>query len=289
MENSRNKKSFNRFLYFFFHFLSWGYIIYLYLTTNKVDNVDDVIKWLTNSIILIFFIILMYSKSTVSNPSTLEYQSKSKRKPDIVHIFIIILGGFLLNLLINNLYTSIFGNEILPNDKLIMKNIGLYIPFYIGVCIVSPIFEEIVFRGYFYTLISDITSDTKIKNEKVIFIKKEKQIRFVSYIIISSTIFGLLHKQEDFYSFLTYALFGVILSIIFIITKRIWPGIILHVMNNTYAVIGLLYVKDEEFGSWLIDISLIIALIIAVIMAIQYPRIKEYVLLLDKRIASKNS
>lgn len=289
MENSRNKTSFNRFLYFFFHFLIWGYIIYLYLTTNKVDSVDDVIKWLTTSIIFVFLMILMYSKSTISNPSTLEYQSKIKWKPDIVHIFIIILAGFLLNLLINNLYTSLFGNEILPNDKLIMKNVGLYIPFYISVCIVSPIFEEIVFRGYFYTLISDITSDAKIKNEKAIFIKKEKQIRYVSYIIISSTIFGLLHKQEDFYSFLTYALFGVILSIIFIITKKIWPGIILHVMNNTYAVIGLLYVKDEKLGSWLIDVSLIIALIIAVIMALQYPRIKEYVLLLDKRIASKNS
>lgn len=275
----KNKK--RGFLFYITHTIIWGIIVYLYLTHDKTSDPNSVFIWMTKSIVLCFLIILMYSKSTILNKNALEFEYSNTKKPDLIHIFLIVGAGFFFNMLINNLYTVFFGSEILPNDKLIMNNIGLYIPFYISVCLLAPIIEEIIFRGYFYMLINNLVADIAEKYAWPRFIRNEYRIKIISYVIISSSVFAILHKQSDFFTFLTYALFGVILSVIFLITKRIWPGMIFHALNNTYAVLSLVYVKDDvSFG--LMNIILIsLATAIFPLVAVFYPNIKKELLKID--------
>lgn len=275
-----------KFMYDIVHTAIWIAIIILYLSIDHPHNKNDVLTWMTSNIILIFLIVLMYSKSTYVNKDTLEYQNKNKQSTDLIHMFFIIGAGFFLNMLVNTLYTSFFSSDMLPNDELIMKNAGLYIPFYIGVCLATPIFEEIIFRGYFYVGINHLVKLLSKKYQFFKCAKNEKRTVLISYVLISSTVFGVLHKQADFFSFLTYMLFGVILAAIFIITKRIWPGIIFHALNNTYAVLSLVYIKNTALNEWYNNLLIGIATVVFPLLAIFYPFIKAYILNTENKIHS---
>lgn len=282
------KHKYANLLYELIHVAIWITIIYLYLSNHDPHDKNEVLIWMTKNIVLIFLIILMYSKSTYVNKYTLEYQNKDNQSTDLIHIFFIIGAGFFLNMLINTIYTSFFGSNVLPNDKLIMKNAGLYIPLYISACIVTPIFEEIIFRGYFYVWTNDIVKHLSKKYHWFKFEKSEKRTVLISYIIISSTVFGALHKQADFFSFLTYMLFGVILAGIFILTKRIWPGMIFHAVNNTYALLSLVYIKNTETSDWFNNLLIGVATVAFPLLAMFYPKIKAYVLKTEKMFSNND-
>lgn len=98
------------------------------------------------------------------------------------------------------------------------------LPFRAGILFV-PIFEEVIFRGI---ILVGLTRFYSIKNS----------------IIISSLLFGLWHfknifvmPMNDVVSQMVYAglLFGPVVAYITLKTKSIWPGVMLHYLNNILA------------------------------------------------------
>lgn len=59
-----------------------------------------------------------------------------------------------------------FGDNLLPNDKSLLNDMGLYIPFFVSGVILAPIIEETIFRGYMYALFNSIFNGiTKIRKK----------------------------------------------------------------------------------------------------------------------------
>lgn len=264
-----------------YHALIWSLIIALYLSTGVTENINHMYIWFTSVLIMIGLIAIMYAKSTVSNKHAFEVESYNKGKSNIVQCFILVVIAFALMVIVEQVYTLIKGNAGLANDKLIEAHIGALIPFFIASCIVAPIIEEIIFRGYSYMLINSATSAIckKFKIQHY-----EKGIKVSTYIIVTSLVFGLIHKQDSILSLLTYVFSGVMFASLFLITKRIWVNILAHAINNSYAALKMVYIKGNEGGNeWLIIGCLSILVILCAVIYKAYPMMKDYFLNYDKR------
>lgn len=91
--------------------------------------------------------------------------------------------------------------------------VGLWISFFVTV-IITPIIEEVFFRGVFLPVLS-------------------KKLGIVLGVLSTSLLFGVLHAQANviIYTFIL----GIILSIMYLRLKSIIPGIFLHSLNNALA------------------------------------------------------
>ncbi|RIN27689.1 CPBP family intramembrane glutamic endopeptidase [Staphylococcus succinus] len=275
------KDIFRSFCYYGYHAFIWLLIVALWLTTGETEGINHIYIWFTGVLFMLMLLITVYAKSTVSNRHSLEKQSIGKKKVDLIQCFILIITAFILTTFAKNVYEAFMGHETFANDKLISESVGMLIPFFITTSIVAPIFEEIVFRGYAYMLISDIS---KAICKKFNIIHYEKRITIATYIIIPSLLFGLAHKQGNVWSYLTYVLAGVVFAALFIITKRIWVGMILHFINNSYASLQMVYVKQSDYSNEWLNISyLALAIVIGVLIYKFYPKIKGVVLAYDKK------
>lgn len=93
------------------------------------------------------------------------------------------------------------------------KGIGYIISFIVAV-LIAPVIEEIYYRGFIFPAIS-------------------KKTGYLLGAIISSSIFGLLHFQLNIIIY-TFIL-GLFLSFMYYKLRSIFPGIILHFLNNFIA------------------------------------------------------
>lgn len=234
-----------------YHAMIWMIIITLYFLTGVTENINHLYVWLACVLIMLGLITIMYAKSTVNNRHSFELQSKKgKNSIDIVQCFILIIIAFLLMIIVKQLYLVFFGDVGFANDELIKEHIGMLIPFFIASCIVSPIIEEIVFRGYSYMLISDVTSAICDKFKIQYY---ERFIKNTSFIIITSVVFGIIHKQGSVFSLLTYVFAGAVFALLFLMTKRIWASIVAHMINNSFGALKMVYVNENNYGNeWLV-------------------------------------
>lgn len=279
------KKFFDELWYRGCHAMIWMIIFSLYLTTGETENINHLYVWLTCVLIMLGLIIIMYTKSTVNNRHSFELQSKKeKHSVDIVQCFILIIIAFLLMVIVKQLYLVFFGDVGFANDELIKEHIGMLIPFFIASCIVAPIIEEIVFRGYSYMLISDVTSAICDKFKIQYY---ERQIKITSFIIITSVVFGIIHKQGSVFSLLTYVFAGVVFALLFLMTKRIWVSIVAHMINNSFASLQMVYVNENNYGNeWLVIACLSFVVILGALIYKAYPIIKSYFMAYDKRYSN---
>lgn len=102
--------------------------------------------------------------------------------------------------------------------------------------ILGPVMEELVFRGLILQRL--MVKFTAIKS-----------------LLVSSVLFGLLHLE----SWLSAAIFGLVMGMIFIKTRNLWVPILLHVANNAMVVLvnvwhfrnGDLWTIEEVKSRWL--------------------------------------
>jgi uncharacterized protein len=95
--------------------------------------------------------------------------------------------------------------------------------FWVGVltCVVAPICEEFLFRGYMYRA---------LRNWRGVW----------PAALIVGTLFGLVHVASAPIGFLLpLAVFGVILCFVYEISDSLYPGIALHSVNNCLAFAAL--------------------------------------------------
>jgi len=84
----------------------------------------------------------------------------------------------------------------------------------IAISIITPVKEEIIYRGILFEFFTG-------------------RYNVIVGIIISSTIFGLLHSGYP----ITSGIMGVIFALLFYKTKSVLPAIFLHSMWNLFVLI----------------------------------------------------
>ncbi|QSZ26468.1 CPBP family intramembrane metalloprotease [Aceticella autotrophica] len=94
----------------------------------------------------------------------------------------------------------------------------------LSIVIIGPILEEIIFRG-------------------LIFKELRKGMSISTSIILQSTIFAIIHGSiyQGFYAFIL----GILLSVMFYLSKSIWVPIIIHMASNMVALFGSLFIKTN--------------------------------------------
>jgi len=90
-------------------------------------------------------------------------------------------------------------------------------------CIVAPICEEIVFRGYFYAVM------------------KRYSCRYFSA-VITGLIFGLVHGSM--WSLAPLVVIGIILAVVYELSGSLWAPIICHCLFNSMTTIYMIFFYD---------------------------------------------
>ena len=109
--------------------------------------------------------------------------------------------------------------------------------------ILSPIVEEIIFRGLLYMVCSGIIIllfNRFFKNAGRQHIDKTTGIIFV---VISSVGFGVPHviRAGDFENLAPYVISGFVLSVLYVATKTIYVPLLLHMIVNIISTFGSSY------------------------------------------------
>ena len=112
-----------------------------------------------------------------------------------------------------------------PNgDLTTFGNVGVQLATAVGflmvpMVIAAPISEEVCFRGFLFGGL------------------RERWPRIVAA-LLSGLIFGGLHATTGVSAVPPLIVFGFILALLYEKTGSIWPGILLHMLNNSVALLG---------------------------------------------------
>jgi membrane protease YdiL (CAAX protease family) len=134
-------------------------------------------------------------------------------KPSAVKWMFAAIGAYLLFAIV---YTSIFGA---PEQKDIADEFGTVPMQILLIVIAAPISEEVCFRGMLFGGL------------------RERWPR-IAAALLSGLIFGGLHALTGLSAVPPLIAFGFILALLYEKTGSIVPGIILHMLNNSVALLG---------------------------------------------------
>ncbi|PZX64451.1 CPBP family intramembrane glutamic endopeptidase [Hydrotalea sandarakina] len=209
-----------------------------------------------------FFLALLISKKPL-------YYMHYNRSINLKQVYLVIAMVF-VGLFLSGALTEL--NQIIPIPKkwevsfkamekaytdgvkgmAVMKNFGDYLSTLLVIAIAPAIFEETFFRGGMQNILVQWTKSA------------------AAGIIITSIIFSAAHTS--YYGFLPRFGLGIILGYIYYYGKNIWLNILLHFLNNGFAVTMLYFatkngaLKDDAMDDttfpWYIGIVAIIALVI---------------------------
>ena len=94
----------------------------------------------------------------------------------------------------------------------------------LGACVIAPVAEEIVFRGYLYPVVKRYTEP-------------------VIAAIFTGIIFGAVHGQ--IWAVIPLSLFGILLAILYEKSGSIWACILCHALFNIVNVVFMLTMGDQ--------------------------------------------
>jgi membrane protease YdiL (CAAX protease family) len=94
--------------------------------------------------------------------------------------------------------------------------------------VLAGIAEELIFRGFLFNHLLKTTNHLWLS------------------ILASGFLFALLHF--NYFQLLPLIMFGIVLAIIYYITKSLIPGIILHAINN---MVNVYWIRYDNFPYWL--------------------------------------
>jgi len=114
------------------------------------------------------------------------------------------------------LYTSLVGE---PKQEDIAESFGTLPVQILLIVVAAPVSEEVCFRGMLYGGL------------------RERLPRFAAA-LVGGLIFGGLHAVTGLSAVPPLMVFGIILCLLYEKTGAIWPGIMLHMLNNTFALLG---------------------------------------------------
>jgi uncharacterized protein len=129
------------------------------------------------------------------------------------------IGTGMISSLIYLIYSTIikhYGITIPQPDFTLPSQRGYLILFLMYVCLIGPILEEIIFRGFI--------------------LKSMQKYGNLTAIIVTSILFSMFHL--NLVQFINPVLMGIVLAFITIKSKSIFPAMIAHIFNNTISLIA---------------------------------------------------
>jgi membrane protease YdiL (CAAX protease family) len=134
-------------------------------------------------------------------------------KPSAVKWMLAAVGAYLLFSIV---YIAIFGA---PHQKDIAEDFGAVPVQVLLIVVAAPISEEVCFRG-------------------MLFGGLRERLPRLAAALISALIFGGLHAATGISAVPPLIIFGFVLALLYEKTGSIIPGILLHMLNNSVALLG---------------------------------------------------
>ncbi|MCQ2482576.1 MAG: CPBP family intramembrane metalloprotease [Clostridia bacterium] len=150
-----------------------------------------------------------------------------------------------------SIFRFIFGSYNLPNSISIglkSDNKVVFAVTVLYVCLVGPFLEELLFRGF-------VLHETACVNP-------------VFGVIVSSTLFGLFHLS--FEQAISATIIGILFGYIALKANSIKPTVILHIINNTYACVRILFVDKIGISTKFDDVIAVGIITIGVIVIVNF-------------------
>jgi membrane protease YdiL (CAAX protease family) len=119
-------------------------------------------------------------------------------------------------LLFGAVYIAIFGE---PHQEDIAEEFGAVPVQILLIVVAAPISEEVCFRGFLFGGLRE-------------------RLPSFGAALVSATIFGALHAATGISAVPPLIFFGLVLALLYEKTGSIVPGTILHMLNNSVALIG---------------------------------------------------
>ncbi len=134
-------------------------------------------------------------------------------KPSAFLWILAAIGAYLLFAIV---YTAVFGQ---PKQKDVAEAFGAVPVQVLLIVVAAPISEEVCFRG-------------------MLFGGLRERLPRLAAALISALIFGGLHATTGISAVPVLVAFGFILALLYEKTGSIIPGILLHMLNNSVALLG---------------------------------------------------
>lgn len=139
-------------------------------------------------------------------------------------VFVCFLTIFAINLLYQSLLSTLHLN-VQTNDQTILQ-LGKIAPFTMYALLllavfVAPLCEEVLFRGFLFTGF-------------------QRSMPLAWAVVLSALIFAAAHN--DLPSFPVLFCIGLLLALLRWRTRSLWPGILLHLLNNAWSALSIILV-----------------------------------------------
>lgn len=191
-------------------------LLYSFIYTLFINYFKNYYAEVITSFIMIIFCFILFHDVLIKNFK--EIKSNKKIKNYLIMFIVVYLITFLINLIIYK-FTGIHStNE--DSVRLAIKSYPLI--YLIQVILLSPIYEEIIFRLNF----------KKVFNNKYIF------SLITAFIFAFFHLIGVKISLEYFY-LITYFILGYTLSYIYFDSDNIYISIFIHSLNNIITILLL--------------------------------------------------
>jgi len=177
------------------------------------------IHFFAHIVLIIFFICLIHFVYKDKFNSIDDSKKMNLLKSVLISVVVFVISLY-LDKIISVIVYNVFGNVNSINDNAIKIAKAVSIYRNIDSVFVAPIFEEIVFRQILFGYLYDLHSGCN------------KYIRFITATIVSSIVFGSIHNGVFHPYMLYYVTSGIILSSLYVYTKRLSSPIIVHILIN---------------------------------------------------------
>ena len=179
------------------------------------------IHFFAHIVLIIFFICLIHFVYKDKFNSIDDSKKMNLLKSVLISVVVFVISLY-LDKIISVIVYNVFGNVNSINDNAIKIAKAVSIYRNIDSVFVVPIFEEIVFRQILFGYLYDLHSGCN------------KYIRFITATIVSSIVFGSIHNGVFHPYMLYYVTSGIILSCLYVYTKRLSSPIIVHILHNLF-------------------------------------------------------
>lgn len=234
------------------------------LNTNEIAT-TNVISFLS----IMFATILVVRRYAKKLDITLYFNAIQKQYPIKKYLLFVIfvIGISLLSSIGINLLTAllqVLHIDLSTPDFSFTSKISDNVTLVIMTCIIAPIFEELLFRGF-------ILSSLKRYGDKFA-------------ILTTSLLFAMLHG--NFIQAIPTFVMSLFLCYIVIKTNSLYSSIIIHFFNNTVAMLETGFTNNETVSTIILCIEITFMIISIIILIMQRDKLKEFLKARDEKKVS---
>lgn len=219
--NLLNSKNIKKWILPILMFLAYKYYSKNIVKLSVVYGLKSfaMIYFIAHVVGILFFICLIHFVYKDKFNSIDNSKKMNLLKSVLISIVVFIIS-YNFDKIISIIIYNVFGNVKSINDSVIKASEKVSIFTYFEVSFAGPILEEIVYRQLLFGYLYDLHSGCN------------KYIRFITASIVSSIVFGSIHNGAFHPYMLYYVTTGIILSSLYVYTKRLSSPIIVHILIN---------------------------------------------------------